>query len=660
MRDLGEAVNDMAIALEARQRERDSAEGQRRRLAAIVEDADDAIISHTLAGQILTWNRSAERLFGFSAEEAVGQSLMMIVPPERAAELSTNLSLQRRGEFVSHGETERRRKDGSLVPVSLRLSPVRDEFGQVIGGAGVLRDISDRRHAERALRNAEERMRFALEAARIGVWEGDPKSGRFYWSETHEQMHGLVPGTFGGTLDAFMARVHPEDRDTVSRAIAEAVRTRRDVELEYRVVWSDASEHWIRASGHYSYNRDGAIVRAAGVAVDVTERRHLEEQLRQSQKMEAVGQLAGGVAHDYNNMLTIIIGCGELVLNSLPADDRRRVDLDEILKAARRSATLTQQLLAFSRKQVLAPCVLRLADVVGGVTPMLRRLLGEAIELQTTASGQGRVKADHGQMEQVLVNLAINARDAMPEGGRLTVATADTIVDEAGARAHAGLQQGCYVTVSVTDTGEGMAPDTQKHVFEPFFTTKVEGRGTGLGLATVYGVVKQSGGYISLSSARGRGTTFTIYLPQTGDPDKTVERRESAPVRGGRETILLVEDEPAVLEYARRVLDQQGYTVHACNDASQAIQFVEGLSATDLVVSDIVLPGMSGHGMMSRLRRQNPDLPVIYVSGYATESVIRQVMSEPGVSFLPKPYSSESLARMVREVLDRAAMPRAV
>src|SRR5581483_599344 len=385
----------------------------------------------------------------------------------------------------------------------------------------------ERARAQAALTDAEERMRFALEATGVGVWESNLVSGVSYWSPTCEAMHGVAPGEFGRTEAAFLACIHPDDVDEVRRAITEALITHRDVRVEYRTVCPNGTERRISSVGHFSYDAYGVPVRGAGVTLDITERRSLEQQLQQSQKMEAIGQLAGGVAHDFNNLLTAIQGFAGLVADTLDADDPRRGDVDEILRAADRAAALTRQLLAFSRKQILAVRVLHVGDVISDLSPMLRRLIGESIELCTTAVDRRVVKADPGQLQQVILNLAVNARDAMPSGGRLTIETADVMLDEEFARRHPSVIPAPHVRITVTDAGCGMDAATQKRIFEPFFTTKPKDRGTGLGLATVYGIVKQSGGSIWVDSEFGRGTTFRVYLPCTHEAaDESVPVKE--------------------------------------------------------------------------------------------------------------------------------------
>src|SRR6267143_1512385 len=391
------------------------------------------------------------------------------------------------------------------------------------------------------------------------------------------------------------------------------------------------------------------------LARDVSAQRQLEEQLRQSQKMEAVGQLAGGIAHDFNNLLTAILGSTQLLLHNTPAGDPRREDAEEIRHAGLRAAELTRQLLAFSRRQVLAPKVLDLNAVVANMDRMLRRLLGEDVELATSLEpAAGAVNADPGQLEQVLLNLAVNARDAMPGGGRLSIGTTRFTLHEEHVERRHRMPAGDYVCLVVADTGVGMDETTQAHLFEPFFTTKAVGKGTGLGLATVYGIVKQSGGYIWVYSEPGHGTTVKIYLPRVpGVAEAPVPVTEPKPVRGGDETVLLVEDAAPVRTLARRSLEARGYRVLEAPDGPSAL----ALSAShggglDILVTDVVMPGMSGRELAERLAPQRPSMKVLYTSGYTDDTMVRQGVLTAGVAFLQKPFVPDTLARKVRDVLD--------
>jgi nitrogen-specific signal transduction histidine kinase len=389
---------------------------------------------------------------------------------------------------------------------------------------------------------------------------------------------------------------------------------------------------------------------------DITERKLLEAQLRQAQKMEAVGRLAGGIAHDFNNLLTAITGYADLALSDLREGDPMRQDMEEILRAAHRAAELTRQLLAFSRQQVLAPRVLDLNEVVQSVDKMLRRLVGEDVELLSVlAPGLGHVKADPGQLEQVIVNLAVNARDAMPTGGKLTIETADAELAETRVRDLAAVPAGRYVMLAITDSGTGMDEETKARIFEPFFTTKEQGKGTGLGLATVYGIVKQSGGFIWLYSEPGHGTTFKIYLPRVeGAADALAPPVGTVEVPRGTETVLIVEDEEAVRALAKTALTRKGYRVLEAANGGEALLRCESEQAPiHLLVTDVVMPGLGGADLAQRLAPLRPDMKVLFISGYADRAAARHGTIQPGAAYLEKPFSLEALARKVREVLDR-------
>ena len=400
---------------------------------------------------------------------------------------------------------------------------------------------------------------------------------------------------------------------------------------------------------------DGRLVNFVAIKLDVTREKELEAQLRQSQKMEAVGRLAGGVAHDFNNMLTVITGYSEFLLKRLSASDPIRSELEAIRQAGERAAGLTRQLLAFSRKQILAPQVLNVNRVVSETDKMLRRLIGEDIELVAIlAPDLGNVKADPGQIEQVVMNLAVNARDAMPEGGRLTIETANVDLSEEYAREHIDASPGPHVMLAVSDTGVGMDEETRSHIFEPFFTTKEMGKGTGLGLSTVHGIVKQSDGSIDVESLPERGTTFKIFLPRI---EETAEASaaKSGPDRelSGTETVLLVEDDPGVRAFGVRVLRERGYTVIEARGGAEALSLAgRHAGPIHLVVSDVVMPGMSGRDMAERLAVQRPGTKILYMSGYTDDAISRHGVLDPGTAFLQKPFTPDALVRTARSVLD--------
>ena len=390
---------------------------------------------------------------------------------------------------------------------------------------------------------------------------------------------------------------------------------------------------------------------------DVTDRRILEEQIVLSQKMEAIGRLAGGVAHDFNNILTAIGGYTDLLMADLASDDPRRSDVEEIYRATERAAGLTQQLLAFSRRQVLQPRVISLNALIPDLEKMLRRLIGEDILFATVLHPRlGNVRADPGKLEQVIVNLAVNARDAMPDGGRLTIETRNVELDESYAAEHPSVKPGRYIMLAVTDTGVGMDDETKARIFEPFFTTKARGKGTGLGLATVYGIVRQTGGHIWPYSEPGQGTTMRVYLPRVDEPADPIERPgDLAPeVLRGNETILLVEDEAPVRSVTRQLLERNGYTVLEAADGPAALALVNGGSGerhVDLLLTDVIMPGMSGRELANQLKARRPDLRVLFMSGYTDDAVVRHGMLEPGLAYLEKPFRPTALLRKVRDVL---------
>jgi nitrogen-specific signal transduction histidine kinase/CheY-like chemotaxis protein len=392
------------------------------------------------------------------------------------------------------------------------------------------------------------------------------------------------------------------------------------------------------------------------VSIDLTERRNLEEQFRQSQKMDAVGRLAGGIAHDFNNLLTVIRLNTEIIMEGFDPTDPRSDDVKQIRSAAERASALTRQLLAFSRKQILQPRVLDMNAVVENVEPMLRRLIGEDITITTTANARGYLVADPGQLEQVLMNLVVNARDAMPQGGRITIETRNVELDEHYTSEHAPVVAGRYVMLAVGDNGVGMTRDTKEHAFDPFFTTKEAGKGTGLGLATVYGIVKQSGGYIWIYSEPALGTTLKLYFPEVSASAAfatSEARTPSTETRRGSETILLVEDEDAVRGLTSRILERQGYRVMAAQHGREAMELASREQGhIDLVLTDVVMPGMNGRGLVERLTGIRPQIKSLYMSGYTDDDIIRRGFIEPSKSFLQKPFTSDALLQTVRKVLD--------
>jgi two-component system cell cycle sensor histidine kinase/response regulator CckA len=503
------------------------------------------------------------------------------------------------------------------------------------------------------LRQSDERTNYALGGAGMGLWELDPLTQRLTWSDTLPAVFGCTREQVPTLYQGFLSLLHADDRRDVQDALLRAARTRTAFEREFRVVWPDGSTHWIAGRARLVEAADGRPEHFLGVCTEISDRKLLEGQFRQAQKMEAVGQLAGGVAHDFNNLLTAILGYAALVIETLGPQDPRRDDMDEVVKAGQRAAVLTKQLLAFSRKQVLQPSVVNLNALVADMRQMLGRLIGEHVQFVPILDPEsGAVRADRGQLEQVLMNLVLNARDAMPSGGRLAVETSNVDVDEAFAKG-AGIQPGQYVMLAVSDNGMGMDAEIKQRLFEPFFTTKGAGKGTGLGLATVYGIVKQSGGHITVSSEPGQGATLKVLLPRTEEVDVPSPIAPYLPAAIGTETVLIVEDEQGVRLLMRTMLERAGYRVFDAANPEQAVDiFEKDASFVNLLVTDVIMPGSSGPQLFERLVRKRPALRVLYVSGYTDDTIAHQGQLAPGIEFLQKPFTAEALYRRVRSVID--------
>jgi PAS domain S-box-containing protein len=535
-------------------------------------------------------------------------------------------------------------------------SPLRDSSGALMGSVIVLRDVTERKRVEEALRGSEEHFRSFAENLPVGVYRTTPDGRVLMANPALLRMLGY------DSLQELASR--NLERETVESGYPRSA-FREQIEREgeardFEAAWKrrDGSVLLVRESARAIRTDDGTVLYYDGILEDVTERRRLEEQLRQAQKMEAVGRLAAGVAHDFNNLLTIVIGYSDLVLQKLSAGDRMRPTMEEIKRAGERAAWLTRQLLAFSRKQVLQPQILDLNSLLRNADQMLRRVIGEDIELIThLPPGLGRVKADRGQIEQVIMNLAVNARDAMPQGGRLMLEAANVELDSGYARSHEGVLPGPYVMIAMSDTGTGMDAETRAHIFEPFFTTKEHGKGTGLGLSTVYGIVKQSGGNIWVYSEPGKGTTFKIYLPRIDQAEKVIAAGELRVEKllPGSETILLVEDEEAVRSLAREALEFRGYRVLETKGATEALKAGEQHKEhIHLLLTDVVMPQMGGRELAELFAPLHPETKVLYMSGYADNAVVHHGLLDPGTALLDKPFTAESLARKIREVLDSA------
>jgi two-component system cell cycle sensor histidine kinase/response regulator CckA len=624
-------------------------------IRAVVEGTTDAVYVKDRDGKYLLFNEAAARFVGRPVADVLGKDDTALFDPAGAARIVTQSRAVMAAGRAETTEEELTAAGATRTYLTTR-APYRDAGGAVVGIIGIARDITDRKRAEDALRLRDR----AIGAATQGLIitdAGQPEHPLVYVSPGFERLTGYPAVEALGRNCRFL-----QGKDTdpaVVTQVREAVRDGAACTVEVQNYRKDGTPFWNELS--VSPVRDGAgrVTHFVGVQTDVTARRGLEEQFRQTQKMEAFGQLAGGVAHDFNNLLTIINGYSDLLLQRLPPTDPLRELVAEIHKAGERSAGLTSQLLAFSRQQILAPQVLVPNAVVADAERMLRRLIGEDVRLTATlAPDLGAVRADPGQLEQVVMNLAVNSRDAMPTGGRLTIETRNVELDEAYARTHPDARPGGYVLLSVSDTGTGMRPEVMARVFEPFFTTKEKGKGTGLGLATVLGIVRQSGGHVAVYSEVGIGTTVKIYLPRVeaaaGGGSHVRSGLRALP--RGRETILLVEDDDAVRQLARHVLTLLGYTVLDAAGGADALRVVDGhAGAIDLLVTDVVMPGMSGRQVADRLAGIRPETGVLFVSGYTDDAVVRHGILEERVHFLPKPYSPSALAAKVRDILDASA-----
>ena len=532
------------------------------------------------------------------------------------------------------------------------------ENGYLVRLWGAQNEITRLKAAEQELRDSQERLASALRGGDLDLWDYDLRTNQVTFNQHWGQALGYTREEVCAwtKLDFWTSLVHPEDLAAMRQSLIDHLRGGNlFFRTEFRLQTKSGAWKWISASGQVvERTPEGRALRAIGVHKDVTAHKQLEEQLHQSQKMEAIGRLAGGIAHDFNNLLTVMSGYTALSLATLRPGDPLLSNLTEVKRAAERAASLTQQLLAFSRKQILQPRVLDLNEVVAHTDRMLRRLIGEHIELSIVLTPDlWRIKADPHQLGQILVNLAVNARDAMPEHGCLTIETANVQIDSTYAENHA-VAPGPYVMLAVSDTGCGMDADTLSNIFEPFFTTKETGMGTGLGLATVYGIVKQSGGHIWVYSELTHGTTFKVYLPRTSAPGEVLaEPSPAAKLPRGNEAILLVEDDSHVRQLAADILNSYGYCVVEAANGQEALTYCQNSAfQIDLLVTDVIMPTMSGRHLVEEVKKLRPQLPTLYMSGYTEDAIVRHGVLEQGAAFLSKPFGPEVLVQHVRRLLD--------
>jgi PAS domain S-box-containing protein len=633
------------------------------RFRSIFEQAGAGMVTIRADGSFLQVNPAFCTMLGYTESELLRKKLIDVTHEDDRVEVERRLVDVRAGlQRVIEMEKRLARRDGTPVWCHTTAVWQFDKNKKPTYSVVLVQDVSERKKAESALELSQRRWEALVHSIDGIVWEADPRAFRFsFVSKQAERILGFPVERWLSQPRFWRNQIYPNDVERVLSAMARSVGEKRGHEVEYRMVAAGGHTVWIRDTA--SVVMEGSeVAKLRGLMVDITERkaaeealRQSEEQLRQAQKMEAIGRLAGGIAHDFNNLLTAITGYGDFLLKGLGNQHPMRREAMEITKAAQRAADLTGQLLAFSRQQVLQPKVIDLNSVVTDMEMMLRRLIGEDLQLVTQLGADlGAVKADPGQLQQVILNLVVNSRDAMPQGGRITVETANVdLSGEASAR-NAVADPGSYVMLAVIDTGKGMDQETKARLFEPFFTTKEQGKGTGLGLSTVYGIVKQSGGNIWVYSEPGHGTTFKIYLPRVEQkPADSVQRKEALPdTAPGTERILLVEDDDSVRELAREILEMNGYTVFEARNGVEALAFCEsGKERLDLMITDLVMPRMGGRDLARNVAPLLPELKVLYLSGYTDSAVMHQGNLDPGSFFLQKPFTPAALAHKVREAL---------
>lgn len=771
-------VATMSNSARAARKERKRSEQEIAELAAIVESSGDAIIGMTLDCTITNWNRGAERMYGYVAEEVIGKSVSVLAPPRQIEFASEILTRIGQGQSAGSYETVTLTKQGRPLTTSFTISPVRNQTGQIVGVSAVGRDITSQRQAEDALIRSQEQYRLLFESSPIPMWVLDRRTLAFLeLNQAAIQLYGFsreeflartlleiqVDKEFPGvsenpaqrstrTQDAQIRRHRKKDGSVIDVAItghdinlwgveaelvvAQDVTIKREnevklVQSEERFSKSfrccpmpvtistkaegryiDVNEGFVKMLGYECHEVIGrtahelgiwvvpeqrtALIEGLtqsgrvngldcqfrtksgeirdtqifaefitlsdtscilGITIDVTDAKRLQEQYLQAQKMEAVGRLADGVAHDFNNMLGVIMGYCDMSSEQLHPESPVLKSIHQVRKAAERAADLTRQLLAFSRHEVLHPSVLNLNAVVNNVSKMLLRMVGEDIALKFVPGiALGTVRADLRQVEQILMNLAVNSRDAMPVGGTILLATSNVELDESSSRNQTEVTPGSYVMLSVSDTGSGMDAKTRARIFEPFFTTKGPGEGTGLGLSMVHETVKQSGGHIRVESEPGRGTTFKLYFPRINEPAMSlIPPTSDAMALGGSETILVVEDDDALRELTLRLLEGKGYKILAAKDGPSAIEIAQTYPENiDLVLTDVIMPGMGGGTLVAKLKESRPNLRGTYMSGYAGNLIADYGVLDSDKTLLHKPFTKKSLLRHVRNILDTA------
>jgi len=616
--------------------------------SAVVESSNDPIITKSLDGSITGWNRAAEHLFGYTAAEAIGQSINIIVAPERREEVRDIVERVSRGEPIEHYETSRVCKDGRSVDVSLSISPIRAASGKILGISKTARDITESKWTQQALSQEMEERQRIFDSSNDLIFVTDSEGNFIQVSPSVSAILGYQPSDMVGrnAIDF----IHPDDLEHTRREMRAGRRGQSKRNFETRYVSKDGKTVALNWTGNWSE----PVRRHFFIGRDLTEKQAAEAQLRHAQKMDAVGQLTGGVAHDFNNILTVITGTIG-ILEEAVADQPQLAAIAKLIdEAADRGANLTKHLLAFARKQPLQPLEVDVNALVLESAKLLHPTLGEHIEITPLLDDDvWTALIDPNLLTTAVLNLAINARDAMPNGGKLALETSNIFLDENYASMHSEVAPGNYVMIAVSDTGSGIPPAVLERVFEPFFTTKEVGRGTGLGLSMVFGFVKQSGGHVKIYSEEGHGTSVKMYLPRaTGLQQTTAEALVAADIEGGNETVLVVEDDTLVRRYVMTQIESLGYTALEAANASDALRFIDEVTAIDLLFTDVIMPGnMNGRQLVDEALKRRPGLKTLFTSGYTENAIVHHGRLDSGVLLLAKPYRKSELARMLRLAL---------
>ncbi len=642
----------------------------------ILDNMTDFVMYHDLSMKISWVNRRAAEFLDMPMEDIVERNCWELV--HKRSEPCEDCPVMAARNTGTSKEVEIRTPAGAIL--LMRAYPVRNDQGLLTGIVEIVSDITGQKRAEeelrrsrdelekrvaerteqleetvKALRASEERYALAVQGANDGIWDLDLATGKAYHSPRWKSILGYEDDEIAGNFREWQIRVHPDDYLRVMETGKAHEDGRIPVyEVEYRLRHKDGGYRWILGRGACLRDVQGKAYRMAGSITDVTERKKLEQQLLQAQKMESIGLLAGGVAHDFNNILTAITGYGETIRDSSASNDEvLRESIEQVLKGAERAAELTGSLLAFSRKQVMNQKPVKIDDIISGTGKLIRRIIGEDIEFNTCfCHKESTVMADAGQIEQVLMNLASNARDAMPHGGRLSISTKEALVKDGSEGVYDLPAAGRYVLVTVADTGAGIDKESMERIFEPFYTTKEIGKGTGLGLSIVYGIVKQHGGSVLVSSEPGEGTTFNLYLPIMDGAAVKEESKVSVPPAGGNETLLIVEDEEIVKVLLKKTLERAGYRVVAAGDGEEAVELFKEHDDISLVLSDVVMPGTNGREILEELKRIKPGMKVVFLSGYPADIVQGKGILGKDVDFISKPFLKADLLRKVRDMLD--------